>query len=251
MAQRRMFSSKVVDTDRFLDMPASTQLLYFHLGMRADDDGFISSPRKITASVGSSADDMKLLITKGYIIAFDSGVCVITDWKQNNYLQKDRYTPTIYQEEKSQLAVDANGSYTLCIQPVYTLDTQDRLGKDRLDKDREAKASCAESSDKPEAPPKKPIITLTLNDKTDYPVYEEQAYEWAELYPAVDVWQQLREMKGWCNANPKKRKTKSGILRFINNWLAREQNKAPPRTRAPAQTGSVFRSVAQERGGVT
>lgn len=84
MTKRRMFSMDVVDTDNFLDLPASSQALYFHLGMRADDDGFIASPKKITALVNCSQDDFKLLLEKGYIIPFESGVCAIKDWKVNN-----------------------------------------------------------------------------------------------------------------------------------------------------------------------
>ena len=95
MAKRRMFSLDVVDTDAFLDLPASSQSLYFHLGIRADDDGFVSSPRRITAMVSASADDLKLLAAKGFVIPFQSGVCVIRDCRINNYIQKDRYSPTI------------------------------------------------------------------------------------------------------------------------------------------------------------
>lgn len=131
MARRRMFSLDVVDTDAFLDLPASSQSLYFHLGMRADDDGFISSPRRIASTVNASADDLKLLIAKGFIIPFASGVCVVRDWKINNYIQRDRYTPTLYAEEKSQLESGKNGRYlpldTKCIQTVSKPDTQERI----------------------------------------------------------------------------------------------------------------------------
>ena len=113
MARRRMFSLDVIDTDSFLDLPASSQSLYFHLGMRADDDGFVSSPKRITAMVCASSDDLKLLVAKGFVIPFESGVCVIRDWRSNNYIQRDRYTPTIYAEEKKSLSVDAAGRYNL------------------------------------------------------------------------------------------------------------------------------------------
>lgn len=113
MANRRMFSLDIVDTDLFLDMPASSQNLYFHLGMRADDDGFVSSPKKITAMVNCSCDDLKLLVSKGFIIPFDTGICVIRDWKINNYLRSDRYKETKYLTEKSELTVDKSGSYRL------------------------------------------------------------------------------------------------------------------------------------------
>ena len=136
MARRRMFSLDIVDTDAFLDLPASSQSLYFHLGMRADDDGFISSPRRIASTVNASADDLKLLIAKGFIIPFASGVCVVRDWRINNYIQRDRYTPTLYAEEKSQLESGKNGRYlpldTKCIQNVSKSDTQVRLGKDNI-----------------------------------------------------------------------------------------------------------------------
>ena len=138
MAKRRMFSLDVIDTDTFLDLPASSQSLYFHLGMRADDDGFVSSPKRITAMVNASGDDLKLLIAKGFIIPFEAGVCVIRDWKVNNYIQSDRYTPSIYIEEKAHLSCGKNGRYsysdTPCIQNVSKADTQVRGGKERLGK---------------------------------------------------------------------------------------------------------------------
>lgn len=135
MAKRRMFSLDVVDTDVFLDLPASSQSLYLHLGMRADDDGFVSSPKRITAMVNASGDDLKLLIAKGFIIPFEAGVCVIRDWKVNNYIQSDRYAPSIYIEEKQHLSCEKNGRYsysdTPCIQNVSKADTQDRREKGR------------------------------------------------------------------------------------------------------------------------
>lgn len=137
MANRRMFSLDVVDTDRFLDMPATTQALYFHLGMRADDDGFVSSPKKITALIGCNLDDLKLLITKQFVIPFESGVVVISDWRINNYIQKDRYKPTIYQNERAKV-IENKGVLcldTVGIPNVSKMDTQVRLGKDSIGKD--------------------------------------------------------------------------------------------------------------------
>ena len=141
MAERRMFAKTIIDSDAFLDMPLSSQALYFHLSMRADDDGFINNPKKIQRMVGSSEDDLKLLIAKRFIIAFESGVIVIKHWKIHNYIQKDRYKPTMYQDEKSMLVDKNNKSYTVeteCIHDGYSLETQVRLGKDRLEigKDR-------------------------------------------------------------------------------------------------------------------
>ena len=111
MANKRMFSLSVVDTDRFLDMPVSTQALYFHLGMHGDDDGFVSSPRKIARAAGCNDDDLRLLIQKNYIIPFESGVVVITNWRLNNYIKPDRYKPTVYQKEKDELTENGVGKY--------------------------------------------------------------------------------------------------------------------------------------------
>lgn len=105
MANRRMFSKDVVDTDKFLEMPPSTQALYFHLGMRADDDGFVSSPKKITQFVNCGNDDLKLLLAKGYLIPFESGVVVISDWNVNNWIRADRKHATRFEQEKSLLSI--------------------------------------------------------------------------------------------------------------------------------------------------
>lgn len=131
MANRRMFSLSVVDTDLFLDMPQSSQNLYFHLGMRADDDGFVSNTKKIMKMIGATDDDIKLLIAKQYIIPFDSGIIVIKHWRMNNYLRNDRYKETNYKEEKQKIVVDDN--------LVYQMDTNGihRLGKDSIGKDIE------------------------------------------------------------------------------------------------------------------
>ena len=112
MAQRRMFSKKVTDTDVFLDMPLSTQALYFHLNMHADDDGFVGNINTIKRMIGASSDDEKLLIAKQFLIPFEaSGVVVIKDWRQHNYIRKDTYNPTIYGEDMKKLSVSENGSY--------------------------------------------------------------------------------------------------------------------------------------------
>lgn len=144
MAERRMFAKTIIDSDAFLDMPLSTQALYFHLNMRADDDGFINNPRKIQRMIGATDDDLKLLIAKNFIIPFESGVVVIKHWKIHNYIRKDRYQATAYLEEKSLLKDKGNGAYTLGLPSGLPLVdqtgderlTQDRLGKDRIGQDR-------------------------------------------------------------------------------------------------------------------
>ncbi|MBX4266583.1 phage replication initiation protein [Clostridium estertheticum] len=128
-----MFSLKIIDTDAFLDMPITSRLLYYDLSMRADDDGFVASPRKIQRMIGCSNDDLKLLMAKQFVIEFESGVCVIKHWKIHNYIAKDRYTPTFYKSEMAQLE-ESDGSYELvntkCIQNDNKMLPQVRLGLD-------------------------------------------------------------------------------------------------------------------------
>lgn len=111
MAEKRMFSTKVTESDLFLEMPDSCQNLYFHLSMNADDDGFVDKPRSIMRMLGKKEDDLKILFAKNFIIPFESGVIVIRHWRINNYLRSDRYKETIYKEEKKQLTLNENGEY--------------------------------------------------------------------------------------------------------------------------------------------
>lgn len=153
-----MFSKSVIDSDMFLDMPLSAQALYFHLSMRADDDGFVNNPKKIQRMIGASDDDCKILIAKKFIIPFESGIVVIRHWKIHNYIQKDRYKETVYLDEKSQIATDRTGAYVSepcpeCIQPVSKLDTQVRLGKDSIGKDRLEEESEGQKKRKRFTPP--------------------------------------------------------------------------------------------------
>lgn len=151
MAERRMFTKKIVDSDAFLDMPLSTQCLYFHLNMRADDDGFVNNPKRIQRTIGASEDDLKLLIAKRFLLVFENGVIVIKHWRMHNTLRKDRYSPTQYQEQLQELTIKENGSYTekqleLPVQSSGNhlatswqpsgnhLETQYSIGKDSIDK---------------------------------------------------------------------------------------------------------------------
>lgn len=146
MAEKRMFSKQIVDSDAFLEMPLSTQALYFHLSMRADDDGFLNNAKKVMKIIGANQNDYDLLVAKSFVIQFPDGICVIKHWRINNYLRKDRYTETIYQEEKSHLTVQPNGRYSfrnavessdvlpLGIPVCNRLDTQNRIEKNREEK---------------------------------------------------------------------------------------------------------------------
>lgn len=109
---RRMFSDEITSTDAFLDLPKGSQLLYFHLGMSADDDGFVANPKMIMRVIGSSEDELKVLFAKKFLLAFDNGVCVVKHWRINNYIRKDIYKETKYIKEKSSLFIRENGSYS-------------------------------------------------------------------------------------------------------------------------------------------
>ena len=113
MAQKRMFTMKIVDSDAFLEMPLSTQCLYFHLNMRADDDGFIGNTKRIMKIIGASEDDLRLLIAKRFVLTFEDGVIVIKHWRMHNTLSRDRYAETSYTDEKKMLLLKDNGSYSL------------------------------------------------------------------------------------------------------------------------------------------
>ena len=113
MAQRRMFSKQITDTDVFLDMPATAQNLYFHLNMHADDDGFLGNAKTIRRMIGASEDDLKVLVAKQFILIFPDGVAVIRDWHIHNYIQKDRYHPTVYEKDKQKLKVNNTKQYEL------------------------------------------------------------------------------------------------------------------------------------------
>ena len=168
MAQRRMISLSVIDTDKFIDLPASTRLLYYDLSMRADDDGFVSSPNKIARMVGCSIEDLDKLIENEYLIRFESGVVAIKHWKISNRLKKDRYTPTRYKEELGML-VEVESVYcirnrnktepkcsdngTKCVPNRNKTEPQDSIGKDRLvqdssDKDSSEHGGCEQPRNK-------------------------------------------------------------------------------------------------------
>ena len=138
MAKKRMFNVDIVGSDAFLDLPHTAQAIYFQLGMRADDDGFVGNPKTIQRIAGTKASDLELLVKKRFLLQFPSGVVVIKHWKINNQIQKDRYTPTVYTEEYQSLYIKDNKAYTEagkgCIQSVSEMDTQISIDKNRLDK---------------------------------------------------------------------------------------------------------------------
>ena len=212
MAEKRMFTQKIIDSDAFLDMPLSAQALYFHLNMRADDDGFVNNPRKITRYVSASEDDLKLLLIKRFIIGFSSGVIVIKHWRMHNTLKSDRYHPTDYQEELAQLGIKPNKAYTdhpecledstelPTVEPSWnqdgsTLEPENRedIDKKRIDKVNSSISSCAE---------KLSGISIILNDGTEFEISEDYIEKMKPLFPGVNVRAEMRKMSAWCINNP-------------------------------------------------
>ena len=199
-----MFAKTIIDSDAFLEMPMSARLLYYDLSMRADDDGFNNSPRKVMRTVGASTDDLNILIARKFIIPFDNGVVVIKHWRIHNYIRKDTYNETPYKEQKALLEFDENNAYRVIADgetPILDAPptsrgravdepwTQDRLGKDRLGKDR-----TEDISDQPQKRFVKPTIE------------EVEAY-CKERNNNVDAqrWYDFYESKGWkVGKNPMK-----------------------------------------------
>ena len=191
MAERRMFAKTIIDSDAFLDMPLTTQALYFHLSMRADDEGFINNPKKIQRMIGATEDDLKLLIAKNFIIPFESGIVVIKHWRIHNYIRGDRLKSTMYAEERDRLEVKENGAYTLEAADRPTLDShltdtcqafdgqltdnrqsnvsigKVRLGKVRLGEVREGKERLGNGEDEPEEP-EQPTAIVNPQFEVDY-----------------------------------------------------------------------------------
>ena len=166
MGNHRMFSLSVIDTDQFNDMPLSARLLYYELGLRADDDGFIASPKKIIKMIGCSEDDLKALIEEGFVICFESGIIAITHWHLHNKIRKNRKKDTIYSEEKQYLTLNGNGVYVLhdnkmsakcqpnddqmsanCQPTENKLSAQDKISKDKISKDKISKDKLSKDKD--------------------------------------------------------------------------------------------------------
>lgn len=260
MAEKRMFTQKIIDSDAFLDMPLSAQALYFHLNMRADDDGFVNNPRKITRYVSASEDDLKLLLIKRFIIGFSSGVIVIKHWRMHNTLKSDRYHPTDYQEELAQLGIKPNKAYTdhpeclddspelPTVEPSWnqdgsTLEPENREDKDknRIDKVNSSISSCAE---------KLSGISIILNDGTEFEISEDYIEKMKPLFPGVNVRAEMRKMSAWCINNPSRRKTKRGVTRFINSWLSSAQKEAEEKTsKAGKKTNNIFLEILEGENG--
>lgn len=233
MAEKRMFTVKIVESDAFLDMPLSAQALYVHLNMNADDDGFVNNPKMITRLIGAKNDDLQVLIDKAFILMFPSGVVVVKGWLMNNIIKKDRKHPTSYQEELSQLVVKDNRSYTWKQNGNVTETERKQNGnnllpsidKNRLDKNSIDKNNTfAPTSNDIDAMEKEIFAELPLLNNQFYKIYTEDVSHYKEQFPAIDVEQEIRNAIAWTEANPKNRK-KQG-KRFLTNWLLRKQERS-------------------------
>ena len=240
VAERRMFAKTIIDSDAFLDMPLSTQALYFHLSMRADDDGFINNPKKIQRMVGCGDDDIKLLIAKRFILVFDSGVIVIKHWKIHNYIQKDRYKKTVDQEERAQLGMQENRAYTMldteCIHNASEMETQVRLGKVRLGKESIGEGSVRgeqEIIDAPAALPpadseeeKKPV-KHKYGEYKNVLLTDEEYAKLQELLP--DLPARIERLSEYIASTGKKYKSHYATIR---SWANKDKGQQPARPAA-------------------
>lgn len=223
MAKKRMISTRIIDSDTFIDLSATAQNLYFHLCLRADDDGFIDNSKSIMRIVGCSDDDLKLLVEKKFLISFDSGVVVIRHWRVHNNIQKDRYTKTIHVEEDNQLILDQQKVYRLkneeCIQNVYKMDTQIRLDKIRLDKIRLEESESVEQSSTAHA-----HATPTLYEVKDY------FFELGGTDTEAERFYDYYTSNGWKVGKSQMKDWKSSA----RNWHKREKEFSRPQTNSNA-----------------
>lgn len=180
MAERRMFTQKITESDAFLNMPLSTQALYFHLCMYADDDGFVKNPKRICRMIGGNDDDYNLLLAKNFVLSYDNGVIVIKHWRMHNLLRKDRYHPSEYTDEKELLYLKNNGAYTLDGkqgQPLLAtkwqpngnqMATEDSIGKDSIGKDIKEKDVAKATSKKKKPKSQRNVIPPTVEMVEEY-----------------------------------------------------------------------------------
>lgn len=270
MAEKRMFAMKIIDSDAYLNMPHSAQNLYFHLAMRADDDGFIDNPRKIMRIINASEDDIRVLLAKGFLLQFENSIIVIRHWWIHNYIKSDRHKPTLYSEEKGQLECDKDSKIynkkesvpvleTEWKQNGNTLDTKrsiDKISIDKtsIDKTREEEYSveplqgnsdCDEFSNETSSPIfiSLPKIGSPSSPSKIYHVTEEYLAKLEATYPAVDVRQQLREMKHWLEVNPTKKKV--NVPAFVARWLAKDQDRGGNIESVPSKKAS-YKSESYE-----
>lgn len=266
MANKRMFSVDVVETDTFLDLPPKVQALYFHLGMHADDDGFVSSPRSIMRTIGCASRDLKQLEAAGYVISFDSGVVVVTDWKVNNTLKSDRYRKTMFQNELSQLKESASKRYILFNagtilepsrnqngnrqEPQYS-EEKNSVVKDRLE--QESKAAAAAGA--PDTSPMDVFTTFADGDGEllqalrDYDQMRKEKRKTLTDTMRRSLCQQLDEEFHRCEwVEIIKQATRQGWLRFYPLDKDKPTSTAPEFESAGDQINRIIENLKRKNG---
>lgn len=201
MAQKRMFDKGLIETDSFMDMPMPTKALYFLLGMEADDEGFVS-PNRVMRIYGGNADDLKVLIAKGFVIQFESGVIVITDWKKNNWLDSRRIKETVHQAEKKLLG-ESKEKYFLLSNGLANAEPEERRVEENSREEKEEETE-KESPDKPE----KHLSYLKEIPKEDIKEFVDEYKVTEEGLKA-----KAADLLDWCEANGKRKKNYKAFLR--------------------------------------
>ena len=241
MAERRMMAKSIIKSDQFLEMPISSQLLYFHLLLDADDDGFINAPKSIMRVIGAKDDDMRVLQAKGYTIPFDSGVIVIKHWRMHNSLRKDRYNPNPQLEnERKQLIINDRKEYELATnwQPTgnqLTTNGYHSIGKDSIGKDSIGKDSIYSGRDKSQ-PTRTHFTPPTLEEVKAYCIERNNNID-AEYF--ID----FQEARGWVLSNGKKMKDWKATIR---TWERNNYNRKPVNKNSKDNAINVVKEVMEE-----
>lgn len=224
MAERRMFAKTIIASDAFLDMPLSARCLYFALGMYADDEGFVNSPKSLARLIGASTDDMNILLVRRFLIAFPSGVCLIKHWRINNYLRSDRFQPTKYTEERNQIMIEENGAYAL-ISERYTNGIPND-GIPRLEEISQDKVSLEKERIEEIAPPS----VAVANSRFVRPTIDEIAAYCSERKNSVDAqaFFDFYESKGWRVGNQPMKDWKASV----RTWERRTAQTKPQGNKA-------------------
>ena len=219
MAERRMFAKTIIASDAFLDMPLSARCLYFTLGMYADDEGFVNSPKSLARLIGASTDDMNILLVRRFLIAFPSGVCLIKHWRINNYLRSDRFQPTKYTEERNQIMIEENGAYAL-ISERYTNGIPND-GIPRLEEISQDKVSLGKERIEELAPPS----VAVSNSRFVRPTIDEITAYCSERKNNVDpqAFFDFYESKGWRVGNQPMKDWKASV----RTWERRSTQNKP------------------------
>lgn len=243
MAERRMFTQKITEADNFTELPPTTQCLYFHLCMNADDDGFSNKIRQAMFNAHADRNDFEMLVQKRFIIPFDSGVIVIKHWRMHNLIRSDRYHKTDYLEERAALVLKDNGVYYDDLEPEEQQDSSgipddNQVTTISIPDDNQMEPEGSSSIGKVINNINTTTIgeenfeidttgipKIPLEDGTEWEVPESYFIECVKNYPDIDIKKEFASMRMWSISNPTKKKTRAGVKRFVNNWLSKSMPK--------------------------